>query len=53
MFSDSNLVADVKMNILKIHKMVIKSSSLLFALLIWRNVLVAETAAISTLDLES
>jgi len=34
MFSDSNLVADVKMNILKIHKMVLNSIFFLFTFLI-------------------
>jgi len=37
MFSDSNLVADVKMNILKIHKMVLNSIFFLFTFLIWCN----------------
>lgn len=34
MFSDSNLVADVNMNILKIHKMVLNSIIFLFTFLI-------------------
>lgn len=38
MFSDSNLVADVNMNILKIHQMVLNSIFFLFTFLIWCNI---------------